>query len=55
MKATRFYKVIGALLGGGVMLQTTGCDPAALTSQQVTGLALLFIDFALRALFGGII
>ena len=55
MKKMRVYKVLGALLGGGVLLQTTGCDPTALTSQQVTGFTLLLIDFALNALFGGAI
>jgi hypothetical protein len=55
MKPTRFYKALGALLGGGVVLQTTGCDPTALTSEQVAGLTLLLIDFALNALFGGAI
>ena len=55
MKAMRVYKVLGALLGGGVLLQTTGCDPTALSSQQITGYALLFLDAALRALLGGAI
>lgn len=55
MKTMRLYKVLGGVLGGGMLLQAGGCDTTTLTSDLMAVVVPLVIDFALNALLGGVI
>jgi hypothetical protein len=54
MGTIRMWKLLTAGLGGGLLLQTGGCDASALATQLVNEVAPIIVDYALEALLGGL-
>jgi hypothetical protein len=54
MIGNRHFRVIGAALGGGMLLQSGGCDASGVTTEVLNSLLPTLLNILLSSLVGGI-